>query len=85
MIFQMVWVLELAYSGWLFIIFDYGCSLACSFFFFLKSASYLGVGKLVILGHLLRPKVSQPHGLRQKMNLLKKPFTKISGPGLQTS
>lgn len=84
MIFQMVWVLELAYSGWLFIIFDYGCSLACSFFF-LKSASYLGVGKLVILGHLLRPKVSQPHGLRQKMNLLKKPFTKISGPGLQTS
>lgn len=49
MIFQMVWVLELAYSGWLFIIFDYGCSLACSFFFF-EIGFLFGGGKVSDLG-----------------------------------
>lgn len=47
----MVCVLELDYSGWLFIIFDYGRSLPCSFLFVFKAAFFSRVGELVILGH----------------------------------
>ena len=47
----MVWVLELDYGRWLFILFDYGHGLACSFLFVFKATFFSRVGELVILGH----------------------------------
>lgn len=65
LIFKMVRVLELAYGGWLFIIFDYGRGLAGSFCF--KSGLLFRGGRISDLGSF-----AQAEGLPVKWCLGKK-------------